>query len=336
MRLEIRAAVLVAAIAMPAQADIHSPTTATLEPAEGVDELVARTTLTGVSAAVSGSEKGTKFTVNFVPAQFFDFCYFGLLSEAKVSAVADSASSLTRVTLSTGYNPYSLRSTNGDKIIKKNIATYPCSPPFIGKETYARCTRRRQAKEWEQFNSIRPAVTAALSIDLYPWGSGPDPDDSSMTARLEPWGGISGQIGLESHPTNGMRLSLWGTTKHIRASGGAGTKLARTLGGGVTFSLVALDFLPSDLADSSNDYIQTGLLPGLVVGASLQGSDCDGDTECVKARTREVSVTPFIDLVASSKLQFRISFPFTRFETASETNTEIVPTFSVASTLGTP
>lgn len=310
-------------------------TSATTETAPGVDTLITRPTTSAVSAALSTKEKNTEFKATFLPAQFVEHPYDWYFSEARVVLLADTASSLTRISISTGYNPFSLRSSRGDAAIA--ATSHDCDGVEIGQELED-CNNRRTAAQWPILNSgWIPSLFLTLSYDVYPFGKAASESDPTQQVDLEWDGGPSGQLSIEFRPCEMLRASAWTSLKHTRADGKPGSEKASYIGGGATFSAIAWSFMQKDAVDFPDDYVQEGFVPGIGAGMSLQFLQCDGDEQCAKQRTLQWSVTPFLDILGSSKVQVRLSLPITRFESVDKkTGTDIAGTFSIAGSIGAP
>jgi hypothetical protein len=193
-----------------------------------------------------------------------------------------------------------------------------------------KCNSELTADEWRKINSgWMPLISANIAVDVYPSGKAPDPVDKTKTARLEPFGGVRIDGGFTFKPQERLSLELWGQYRRGRTTGDPKTELATYVGGGVTASAVAWAFLP-DFTKSA-DYVQTGFIPGLVIGASGQYSKCSGREHCDKMRTESMSLTPFVDIRIKSALQFRLSTPITKFTAVSDKGTDVAPTLTIAS-----
>lgn len=317
-----------------ARAELENYTSASPEPVAGVDALIVRPTLTAVSAALSTKDNNTEFKATFLPAQFIDREYEWPFSEARLVLLSDTSTSLTRVSVSTGYNPFSLRAPRGGAAIEATQKACEGIDPGPEEE---KCNDRRTAAQWPLLNrGWLPSVYLTLSYDFYPFGEVPSETMPAQQVDLEWNGGPSAQLSFEFRPRERVRLSGWGTAKRVRSEGKPGTELANYLGGGMSVSTIAWSFRPEEDGKFSKDYIQEGFIPGLGLGCSLQGSRCDGEEDCLKLRTSQWSITPFIDVLASAKLQFRISVPITMFNAVDKNGTDVAGTFSVAGSIGTP
>lgn len=192
-----------------------------------------------------------------------------------------------------------------------------------------KCNNELTVEEWRKINSgWTPLVSLNLAVDVYPFGKGPDPDDATKKARLQPFGGFKADAGLTFKPQERFSFDLWGQVRRGRSSGDPKTELATYAGGGVTVSGVVWAFL-ADFTKSS-DYVQTGFIPGLVVGTSAQYSKCWGNENCDKMRTESMSMTPFVDIRIKAALQFRLSAPITKFTGVGEDGTDVAPTLTFA------
>jgi hypothetical protein len=310
------------------------------EGVQGVDTLVSPLTTTSLSAALSTNQRNTEFRATFLPAQFIDRKYSFLLSELRFVLLADTSSSVTRIAVSTGYNPFAIGSDRGGDIIRRAVAHAACSNAGLG-DALTWCNNRRKTEQWKEINSgFRPAVLFTGSYDLYPYGKSPDPNNPTQQVALEWNGGGAGQLSFEFRPQQHWRAQLWGSAKYIRPDGNAGSELSRVLGGGFTLSWIAWDFLPEKPVKSTDypeDYIREGFIPGVALGTSIQIMQCNGEEECAKQRTSQWSATPYVDILVSTKLQLRISVPITRFKAVdAEDGTDIAGTLNIAGSLGTP
>jgi hypothetical protein len=196
-----------------------------------------------------------------------------------------------------------------------------------------KCERKRLAERWSKINAtLLPSVGATGFIDLFPYGRAPDPLDTTaqMTAGLEHWGGSGVQLSLSFHLSEHLSLDLSGTHKRTRAKGDPHTRLANTDGAAATAAYLAFPFLNQTQLQNDDDYIKSGFIPGIAIGASVQHSDCDGREQCAKQRTTQTSVTPFLDIRVNSKLQLRLSVPLTWYESTDKDGKDIAPTFSLA------
>jgi len=201
------------------------------------------------------------------------------------------------------------------------------------------CLHERFAAEWHAINTTAiPMVTVTGYVESYPFGTTPDPKDTtSMTqADLEGWGGWGVEPSLSFHLSERVGLDLYGTLKHTRASGAPHTELAWYKGCGGTVSWLFHGFLKDEQLADSADYRKEGFLPGLVVGVSGQFIHCDGKEQCAKSRTQQWSVTPFFDIRVKPQLQLRFSAPLIRYESVNKDGNDIAPTFTLAAQVGSP
>ena len=209
-------------------------------------------------------------------------------------------------------------------------------PDGTAASRFQRCYDEIYSEQWRRINStFRPQIGLSLGVDIYPWGSVPDPKDQTgkMTANLEPFGGVFAQLYLSFHINQRFGIDLHGTYKHARSSGSPHTKLSNTYGGGLLISGMVFSFMDNSNPGLYPEYIKSGFMPGIVVGASGQISFCDGKSNCAKSRTNNYSVTPFIDFRIKPELQFRISLPITFFNAVDKVNQEIAPTFSLTGSI---
>ena len=201
---------------------------------------------------------------------------------------------------------------------------------------FQECYDKMHAEQWRSINStLQPQVGLTFGLDLYPWGRVPDPTDATgqTTADLEPFGGASGQLSLSFHLLERFGIDLWGTYKRARASGDPHTKVANIYGSGLTVSGLVWSFMDDSKPGQYPDYIKSGFIPGLALGASGQVSFCDGQSACAKGRTDLYSVTPFVDIRVKPELQFRLALPISFFKTVDKKDNEIAPTFSLAGSI---
>lgn len=202
-------------------------------------------------------------------------------------------------------------------------------------KAFKECNATLFVRDWEKINKAWvPQISANVALDIYPSGEGPDPDPAkaAQSAPLEPFGGVRTDAGLSFRPHERFSFQLWGNYWRVRATGGARTELASYYGGGLTISWIAVPLLSEKT--KSTEYLETGFIPGIAVGASGQGMRCDGGQQCDKGRTRLMSLTPFIDIKVKAALQFRIAVPITRFSAVStKDGTDVAPTFTLATAI---
>lgn len=311
------------------------------EAVPGVDALLTRLTSTSLSTALSTKEKNTEFRATFVPAEFLDVKYRSLFSELRLVLLANTDTSLTRVSVSTGYNPFAPGSARSREAFRSAMAHAGCDT--LG-AAMVDCHRRLTRGYWRRLHGgWTPAVLVTGSYDFYPYGRVPDEMDMAKQVALEWNGGPSGQLALELRPHERWRMQAWGTARYVRPDGKPTSSLSTVVGGGLTISGLVVSFLPKDPADAAGkvselpaEYMEQGFIAGIGLGASIQLTHCNGEDKCSKGRTDELSVTPYIDILASSKVQLRLAVPITRFTSASGSGAEVAGTFSIAGSLGTP
>jgi len=193
------------------------------------------------------------------------------------------------------------------------------------------CIAKELAAEWERLNSTWiPMVTLTGSLELYPGGKVPNPNDPTTTADLHAWGGAAVELGFLFHPSETVTAELYGAYRHSRSGGEPDAHFAKYVGGGLTASWLFAEFgNPADRY-KSKDYIRDDFIPGFVGGLSVQALHCDGGARCIKGITDQWSVTPFVDLRIKPEIQLRLSLPIAyQYLVDTEGNT-IAPTFTVA------
>jgi len=363
-----------AAAAGPVQrTDAASP--AFPAPVIGVDELIAGTSVAFLSAAITTKSSGTEFRVSSVPLAAFDAGYVPVVSEAALVVSTDTSSSLTRLAASFPYNPFSFRTRRAARIIERSNEAFQCGKRFDDatracKHTCAAfgaganadqakalqetcisqcqrsaerelnaCNTRRFASEWRAMNdSWIPAASVSASADFYPYGTAASPPAPATPAHLEWWGGMTFQASFTFRKVERWQTDLWGSFRpQWRSSGAAGSAMARYAGGGASVSYLAWSFLDRDHLERHPDYAKTGVLPGAALGASLQGSWClTDDSRCADGRTRQVSLTPYLDVRITSQLQVRLGVPISWYHSVAKDGAEAAPTLSIASTVAPP
>jgi hypothetical protein len=307
----------------------------------------------GVNALIAPAG-GAQFFASFTPSQVHDWRYVPFASDAKITISTDTATSLTRFALSTGYSPFALRSaTDGSRMLGiirttarrlqdgwytihgKNCADM-LSDTLTSDEAEW-CNRRRLADEWPLvFHTWIPAVNITGAVDVFPYGSVPDPANPSQRLALEPYGGLEGQLTLVFRPREWVELDLMGSASRKRPTGAPNTALAAYYGGAFTPSFLVWSWLDRSRIDRFGDYVKLGFIPGLALGASLQALWCPDGADCVGGKTFDVSVSPFVDVRIKAQLQVRFSVPIEYFETAPRKDTAVTPTLTLAGAVGSP
>ncbi len=344
-------------------------------PVVGVDELVAGTSVAFLSAAVTAKTSGSEFRVSSVPMAAVDRRYVPVLSEAALVASTDTSSSLSRVAVSLPYNPFSLRAPRAARIMERSNELHQCggrSVEAIGtcdgacaaydgvagadqrkalkeaciaqcrrqaEQEMGACNTRRLASEWQLLNdSWVPAASLTAAADFYPYGTAANPQAPGTTTRLRWWGGMTFQASLTFRKLERWQTDLWGTFRpRWRSSGAPDAGMARYAGGGASISYLAWSFLGRDRLERHADYAKTGVLPGAALGASLQGSWClTDDARCTDGRTRQVSLTPYLDVRITSQLQVRIGVPISWYRSVAKSGAEAAPTLSIAGAVSPP
>jgi hypothetical protein len=227
---------------------------------------------------------------------------------------------------------HSMQAIPSEMAKRRDLIKKLTKPDDVQKET-DKCVRRKLANQWHEINgTVIPMIGITGFVTTFPFGRGPDPKDSSglTSADFEPWGGAGLQPFLSFHLDERLSVDVYASWKRARASGDAHTLLARTIGGGATIAWEFHSFLTIEELEKNDEYIQSGFIPGLVIGASGQYTDCNGREQCPKLRTVQQSVTPFFDVRASSKLQVRFSTPLLWYSSTDKAGKDIAPTLSLA------
>lgn len=194
--------------------------------------------------------------------------------------------------------------------------------------------RFRIGCQWRELRStIIPSVSVTGFVRTHP------------VARAEgdntkPWGGGGAQLQLLWRPHERGEITAWGTYARTRPSGAPDAKLSHNVGGSLQSSWTVLRFLDdctfasdheTDCLQQDDDYIASGFIPGLSLGASFQINRCFGGVNCEKSRTFSFSATPYVSVRASTKLNVRFSLPLSRHDTAGDDDeNEVTPTISLA------
>jgi hypothetical protein len=319
------------------------------------------------AAALSTSKNGTEFKATIVPLAAFDLPYLAFVSGISLTIAADTASSLTRAAFSTGYNPFSLRGSRAEHAIEQATQAAQCGTlPTEAKtcktscgafnnpeqkkvceaecgdaltKALKTCNARRLANEWSYINDTWiPALGFSVAADFYPTGSQQDPKSTSATPQsLNGWGGFTLQVSLTFRPNEGVQADFYGSLKPWwRPSGDATARMARYVGGGATLSWLFYSFMDRGRPEQTPDYVKSGFVPGVAVGASGQALSCLTEETCNKGRTRQYSVTPFVELRVKAQVQLRFSVPIAYYKVAGSDGTELAPTFTIGGTIGAP
>ena len=344
---------------------IFSPSTPT--PVTGVEPLVVGTATDFAAAAVSTSKDGTQFKATIVPVAAFDLAYRPFVSDMAVTISTDSSNSLTRATFSTGYNPFSLRGSRGQQAINQSLQAAQCGTLPVEaaacktscaaytnadqkkaceaecddalSKALKTCNARRAANEWSYINDTWiPALGLSASADFYPTGTRQDPNSTSASSQsLNGWGGFTLQASLSFRPGERMQADLYGSLKPWwRPSGDPSARMARYFGGGATLSWLFYSFLDRGRPEQTPDYLKSGFIPGVAVGASLQALSCTTEDTCNKGRTSQYSVTPFIEVRVKAQLQVRFSVPVAYYKVAGGDETALAPSFTIGGVIGAP
>lgn len=194
------------------------------------------------------------------------------------------------------------------------------------------CEKKRVASEWRVINdSAVPLVTLTAFIDTYPFGKGPDPNDTTgqTSAKLEPWGGWGLQPAISFHFAERGAVDAYATIKNVRASGAPGTRLAKYWGAGLTASCLVVSFIGPERQWDSADYVQQGFIPGVAGGISAQYLNCKGREQCVDLKGTQWSATPFFDVRAKPELQVRFSVVLGRYSAVDKKGTDVAPAVSI-------
>ena len=96
-------------------------------PVDGVNSMIVSLTPAVVSASVSAKQNGTVFQASFMPFQLPQFGYLEWLSETKLVVSTDTSTSLTRIALGMGYNPFSARGHRRRGILDDANTKFKCS-----------------------------------------------------------------------------------------------------------------------------------------------------------------------------------------------------------------
>jgi len=344
---------------------LFSPSSPT--PVAGVEPLVVGTATDFAAAALTTSKNGTEFKASMVPLAAFDLPYMAFVSDAGLTLTADTSSSLTRATVSTGYNPFSLRGSRASQAMEAASARFQCGTlpddAALCKASCATlvdakqrevcekrcaeafdkanktCNARREATEWSYINTgWVPALGLSASADLYPTGSQQDPKSTAAASQsLNGWGGFTVQASLSFRPAETVQADLYGSLKPWwRPSGDPAARMARYLGGGATVAWLFHSFLDRARPEQTADYLKSGFIPGIAMGISGQILSCLSEDTCNKGRTDQYSGTPFLEVRVKSQAQLRISVPITYYTLRGSNGSELAPTFTLAGTIGAP
>ena len=202
-------------------------------------------------------------------------------------------------------------------------------------EAYAQCNADRFACQVQRvYGTSLPMVQLSGFVDIAPSGTLPDPVTRGMSYQAEPLSAVGSQLAFVWRPHERLEIDLWGQFVRGRSTTRDLTPFVYWGGGGTTLSFLIASFLNPTQLHSNNDYLQSGLIPGLILGVSLQGAWCTETTgmtaqSCNVAAdtpmaTRDLSVTPFIGVRVDAKLQFRLSLPL-RWTDAFLSSTAMMP-----------
>lgn len=133
------------------------------------------------------------------------------------------------------------------------------------------------------------------------------------------------------------QLSGVGTFSIERGTAERGSPINHLVGGGVSIGHRLLTLNRSGYR-TSKEYKETLFIPGIVIGLASEVEVCvSEETECAKGITREVAITPFIDILVQKSTQFRIGLSGTwQRRVDGETGLTLEPLSLLALQLGLP
>ena len=199
------------------------------------------------------------------------------------------------------------------------------------------CIKEALAGEWKNVNSgWFPRISVTGGFDIYPNGTVSDSRDTSgMTvANLEWMGGGRAEAVLGFRPVERVSADLGASYRRVRASGAPRTNLASYGGANFTLTYLVWPFLSKGERPQDPEYRNSGFIPGLSIGTSAQALLCGGRADCDKQRTRQGSITWFVDVRASKAVQFRLATQMVSYSAVGTSGTDIVPSFSIAGAVG--
>ncbi len=334
----------------------HADTfTSAPDPVAGVDTLLIRPTGSALSSSLAVSSDSSNLTATLTPGELWDSDYNRFWSEIRLALTSEVQSGRSRAALSWTSNPFSLRSARGRaiqasilqaSILRAEGTEEDCST--VAPENKLLCDQRSKAEEWRQINSAglrEAAFTLTAAYEVYPFGHVPDND--GMLVTREGNGGVTVQATMELRPTEGQNLTGWLTYKRTQPDGEPGAMHSHNLGGGLAWSGVVRRMFRSKPAEL-RDYVDTGFVPGIGLGVSVQVSHCfheadldigDHTHDCDQRRGTQASIALSVDLLASSSVQVRLSVPLEVYDPVQpegDISWYLKPTLSIAGALGSP